>query len=105
MVDAGGKGFVRMLEGVVRYIEGDPDPRRSTDADAGRRPRCRPRWSRSPPSGTSSSAPRCWSAGEQLPPANEVRAAMHTFGGSVVVAAAGDILKIHVHTDSPGGRL
>jgi DegV family protein with EDD domain len=26
---------------------------------------------------------------------------MHTFGGSVVVAAAGDILKIHVHTDSP----
>ena len=26
---------------------------------------------------------------------------MHTFGGSVVVAATGDILKIHVHTDSP----
>ena len=26
---------------------------------------------------------------------------MHAFGGSVVVAAAGDILKIHVHTDSP----
>ena len=24
VVDAGGKGFVRMLEGVVRYIEGDP---------------------------------------------------------------------------------
>ena len=26
---------------------------------------------------------------------------MHAFGGSVVVAAAGDILKIHVHTDTP----
>ena len=26
VVDAGGKGFVRMLEGVVRYIHGDPDP-------------------------------------------------------------------------------
>ncbi len=24
VVDAGGKGFVRMLEGVVRYIQGDP---------------------------------------------------------------------------------
>ena len=24
VVDAGGKGFVRMIEGVVRYIEGDP---------------------------------------------------------------------------------
>ncbi|MBA3317641.1 MAG: hypothetical protein H0T50_06065 [Gemmatimonadales bacterium] len=40
--------------------------------------------------------------GEQLPPGNEVRTAMHAFGGSVVVAAAGDILKIHVHTDTPG---
>ena len=26
---------------------------------------------------------------------------MHTFGGSVVVAVASDILKIHVHTDTP----
>ncbi len=39
--------------------------------------------------------------GEGLPPANEVRAAMHAFGGSTVVAVIGDILKIHVHTDTP----
>ncbi|HKT59924.1 MAG TPA: DegV family protein, partial [Gemmatimonadales bacterium] len=39
--------------------------------------------------------------GEQLPSGNEVRAAMHTFGGSVVVAVMADILKIHVHTDTP----
>src|SRR5690606_22349648 len=39
--------------------------------------------------------------GDGLPPANDVRAMMHTFGGSVVVAVAGDILKIHVHTDTP----
>jgi len=26
---------------------------------------------------------------------------MHSFGGSVVVAQVGDILKIHVHTDTP----
>ena len=39
--------------------------------------------------------------GERLPPANEVRAAMHGFGGSVVVAVMSDILKIHVHTDTP----
>ncbi|MGE3615538.1 MAG: DegV family protein, partial [Gemmatimonadales bacterium] len=39
--------------------------------------------------------------GEQLPPSNEVRAAMHRFGGSVVVAQIGDILKVHVHTDNP----
>lgn len=40
--------------------------------------------------------------GTPLPPTNEVRAAMHRFGGSVVVAAVADILKIHVHTDNPG---
>ena len=39
--------------------------------------------------------------GDGLPPANEVRAAMHAFGGSTVVAVMGDILKIHVHTDTP----
>ena len=39
--------------------------------------------------------------GDRLPPANEVRAAMHAFGGSTVVAVTGDILKIHVHTDTP----
>ena len=39
--------------------------------------------------------------GEQLPPANEVRQAMHAFGGSIVVATVSDILKIHVHTDTP----
>ena len=104
MVDAGGKGFVRMLEGVVRYIEGDPDPP-VTDADAGARPIA-------PAALVEVAAERDFQfctevlvRGEQLPPANEVRAAMHTFGGSVVVAVAGDILKIHVHTDSPGGRL
>jgi DegV family protein with EDD domain len=39
--------------------------------------------------------------GEQLPPSNEVRTLMHGFGGSVVVISTGDILKVHVHTDTP----
>ncbi|HEX6432639.1 MAG TPA: DegV family protein, partial [Gemmatimonadales bacterium] len=39
--------------------------------------------------------------GDRLPSANEVRAALHSFGGSTVVAVTGDILKIHVHTDTP----
>ncbi len=98
VVDAGGKGFVRMLEGVVRYIDGDPIlavTASETEAAA-------------PAAQVEVVAERDFQyctevlvRGEQLPPANEVRAAMHTFGGSVVVAATGDILKIHVHTDSP----
>jgi len=102
VVDAGGKGFVRMLEGVVRAMDGDPI---LTAVEA---------------NGAGSAAVVVPAAqalvaadhdfrfctevlvrGERLPPANEVRAAMHAFGVSVVVAVVSDILKIHVHTDTP----
>ncbi len=102
VVDAGGKGFVRMLEGVVRYIQGDPilalaDGAGSESADV-----------LVPAAGVEIAAERDFQfctevlvRGEGLPSANEARAALHAFGGSVVVAVAGDILKIHVHTDAP----
>ncbi|MFN2326346.1 MAG: DegV family protein [Gemmatimonadales bacterium] len=99
VVDAGGKGFVRMFEGVVRFIQGDPilaagpipeeelsNPAAMMDVAAER---------------DFQFCTEVLVRGEQLPPANEVRAAMHTFGGSVVVAVVGDVLKIHVHTDTP----
>ena len=81
VVDAGGKGFVRMLEGVVRYIEGDPILAVAA-APAGA--------ASLPAALVEVAAERDFQfctevlvRGEQLPPANEVRAAMHTFGGSV----------------------
>ncbi|HET7602059.1 MAG TPA: DegV family protein [Gemmatimonadales bacterium] len=101
VVDAGGKGFVRMLEGVVRFIEGDPIlPADSLPL---------PTESELVPAALAEVASErdfryCTEVlvrGESLPPANEVRTAMHDFGGSVVVAIAADILKIHVHTDTP----
>ncbi len=99
VVDAGGKGFVRMLEGVVRFIEGDPilpaTPGDSGELDI-------------PAAEVSVAAERDYQfctefmvRGLPLPAANEVRAAMHQFGGSVVVAVVTDILKVHVHTDAP----
>jgi len=102
VVDAGGKGFVRMIEGVVRFIEGDPIlPADDAAPGAG--------------------VPEAFAAalmevaaerdfqyctevlvrGAQLPPANEVRAAMRNFGGSIQVAVLTDVLKVHVHTDTP----
>lgn len=100
VVDAGGKGFVRMLEGVVRCIEGDP-----ILPAAGL------------PAGIDYGIPAAMAEiaserdfqfctevlvrGEGLPPGNEVRSALHAFGGSIVVVSTGDILKIHVHTDTP----
>jgi DegV family protein with EDD domain len=102
VVDAGGKGFVRMIEGVVRYIEGDPILPLADANGPG------PSAVQVPAAAVEIAAERDFQfctevlvRGEQLPPANEVRAAMHGFGGSVVVAVMSDILKIHVHTDAP----
>jgi DegV family protein with EDD domain len=99
VVDAGGMGFVRMLEGVVRFIHGDPILPAPADAATD---------SSAPAAMVEVAAERdfqfCTEAlvrGEQLPPANEVRQALHAYGGSIVVAVAGDILKLHVHTDTP----
>jgi DegV family protein with EDD domain len=100
VVDAGGKGFVRMIEGVVRFIEGEPivavPASEFPPADL------------APAALVEVAAERDFQfctevlvRGEQLPPANEVRAAMHAFGGSIVVAVIADILKLHVHTDTP----
>jgi DAK2 domain fusion protein YloV len=99
VVDAGGKGFVRMIEGVVRFIEGDPilpaDDAFTVE-------------SMSPAAMTEVAAERDFQfctevmvRGEGLPPANDVRQVMRQFGGSLVVLVAGNLLKVHVHTDTP----
>jgi DegV family protein with EDD domain len=100
VVDAGGKGFVRMLEGVVRYIDGEPTLSVGTPALE---------LEESAPAALIDVAVErdfqfCTEVlvrGDQLPAGNEVRSAMRAFGGSIVVAVAGDILKVHVHTDTP----
>lgn len=101
VVDAGGKGFVLMLEGIVRLMKGDPieaagDVDLPTEADL------------TPAAYAAVAAERdfhyCTEVlvqGAALPPANEVRAAMRQFGGSLVVVVAGGLLKVHVHTDTP----
>ncbi|HEX9165467.1 MAG TPA: DegV family protein [Gemmatimonadales bacterium] len=99
VVDAGGMGFVRMLEGMVRFIKGDPilpaGPVSEVGADA-------------PAAMVEVAGERDYQyctevvvRGERLPPTNEVRTLLHEFGGSVVVVSTGDILKLHVHTDAP----
>jgi uncharacterized protein len=99
VVDAGGKGFVRMIEGIVRFIEGDPilpaDPSFTVET-------------LSPAAMTEVAVERDFQfctevmvRGEGLPPANDVRQVMRQFGGSLVVLVAGNLLKVHVHTDTP----
>ena len=100
VVDAGGMGFVRMLEGVVRYIEGDPilpaTPISESEAEM------------APAAHVEVAAERDFQfctevmvRGNQLPAANDVRSQLRGFGSSIQVVVTTDILKIHVHTDTP----
>jgi hypothetical protein len=99
VVDAGAKAFVLLFEGIVRLIEGEPIvavehppvfevPYAAAQADV--------------------AAERDFGfctevlvRGAQLPPATAVRTALRPLGGSIVVLLAGDLLKVHVHTNTP----
>ena len=99
VVDAGAKGFVRLLEGVKRLIEDGhvaegavdrlaPSPNAAAQAEVAADRDYR-------------FCTEVMVRGTALPPAAEVRRALRAFGGSVVVLQTGDLLKAHVHTDTP----
>ncbi len=101
VVDAGAKGFVRLLDGVKRLIEEghiaegavdrlgfSANVAALTEVESDRDYRyCTELMVRSP----------------SLPDAAEVRKALRAHGGSIVVLSTGDLLKAHVHTDAPDG--
>jgi DegV family protein with EDD domain len=99
VVDAGAKAFVRVWEGVARLIEGDPilaapeiptydvpDAAALTDVAVDR---------------DYQYCTEVLMRGDVFPPTTEVRSALRALGGSIVVLAAEDLLKVHVHTDTP----
>jgi DegV family protein with EDD domain len=99
VVDAGGKGFVRMLEGVIRLIE---KGMQATQAPAAA-------------DGVASAAPAalaevgaeqdyrfCTEAlvrSDHLPGSAEARARLAPLGGSLLVLRVADLLRVHIHTD------
>jgi len=99
VVDAGAKAFVRMLEGIVRLIHGDPILEASV----------LPSYDSRNAAALSDAAPEndyqfCTEVlvnGSNFPSSTEVRSRMRGFGGSLVVLAADDLLRIHIHTDVP----
>ncbi len=97
VVDAGGKGFVRMLEGVMRLIE---KGMHATEL---------------PAAGRDTPAPAALMAvaaeqdyrfctealvkGDRLPGSAEARAALGGLGGSLLAVRTADLLRVHIHTD------
>jgi len=99
VVDAGAKAFVMMLEGVVRFIQGDPihasknvPDFQAGDAAAFAQP-------------TAENDYRyCTEVlvqGKNLPPSTEVRSQIRGLGGSLVILADEGMMRVHIHTDSP----
>lgn len=101
VVDAGAKGFVRLLDGVKRLMEeghiaegaverlaagGESSAAAAAEVEVDRDYRyCTELMVRS----------------AALPDPADVRRALRAHGGSIVVLATGDLLKAHVHTDAP----
>ncbi len=100
VVDAGAKGFVSLLEGVLLFIHGDPlvaqAPAGDDDTEAA--------FSRVEYPDSSEQYAFCTEAlvrGEDLPSQDDVRAALRSRGDSLIVIRSDDVLKVHIHTDDP----
>ena len=97
VVDAGAKGFVRLLDGVKRLIEEGGQAQGAVDRDLV-----------NAAATTEVASDRDYRfctevmvRGAALPKPEQVRAALRELGGSIVVLESGDLLKAHVHTDTP----
>ncbi|MFQ5703970.1 MAG: DegV family protein [Gemmatimonadales bacterium] len=99
VVDAGAKAFVRILEGIVRLIDGDPI-----------QPAIQPYSGVVPHAAAIAqvAAERdfhfCTEVlvrGSAMPASTAVRSQLRILGGSIVVLSTDDLLKVHVHTDTP----
>lgn len=98
VVDAGGKGFVRLLEGIMRLVDGEPT--QSSEAPPSRNPDAAAL--------AHVAADRDYQyctevlvRGDTLPPTTSIREHLRELGGSIVVLKTDDLLKVHVHTDTP----
>lgn len=102
VVDAGAKGFVSMLEGVLLFVQGISISVEAIEANGGLDAAVAlidyP---------TDEEQYRfCTEAlvrGSELPSQEEVRAALRETGDSLIVVRSDEVLKIHVHTDDPEG--
>jgi hypothetical protein len=101
VVDAGAKGFVHMLEGIVSYMHGDPfTALKSTPVfDAVEAAASRVEYPQE-----SERYRFCTEAlvrGAQLPEWATVQAVLRERGDSLIVIRGSDVLKVHIHTDVP----
>ena len=101
VVDAGGMGFVRLIEGIVRLIDGQRTEEAEEDAKL---------WQGTAPAATFEVAgdrDYRWCTevlvrGAALPSSTAARETLHELGGgSLIVLRTADLLRVHVHLNEP----
>jgi len=103
VVDAGAKAFVRLLEGILRLIEGHPTRTPEMD-EADAQPEVTPFAAAATEVAKDRDFQYCTEVlvrGNDFPSSTDVRAILRKMGGSIVVLCTGELLKVHVHTDTP----
>ena len=96
VVDAGGKGFVRLLEGIIHLIEKGMVAAEATLAEDGVAPAALAEVA------AAQDYRFCTEAlvrGDRLPGSVEARQALAPLGGSLLVLRAANLLRVHIHTD------
>jgi DegV family protein with EDD domain len=102
VVDAGGMGFVLLLEGIMRLIEGQPVTVPAGSGGAGgTMPRVAAATANVVADRDYQYCTEVLVRGATLPPTTEIRTALRKLGGSIVILATRDLLKLHIHTDAP----
>ncbi len=106
VVDAGGKGFVSLIEGVVHFMQGDVTPAEPeiNGDDVQRDYEEEAAAARVEFPGEAERFRYCTEAlvrGTALPPPSRVRQALRDRADSLIVIRSEDVLKVHLHTDHP----
>lgn len=114
VVDAGAKGFVALLEGVLYFIHGDPIVAAESSSSFSTPGEGQGSHEESAPSAiglvdypsVEEQYRFCTEAlvrGRALPEQSVVRDHLRERGDSLIVIRSGDVLKVHIHTDDPAG--
>ncbi|MGD2121291.1 MAG: DegV family protein [Gemmatimonadota bacterium] len=103
VVDAGAKGFVHLLEGVVSYIHGDSPTGTESSAVLSETAPAVGQVEYPPDAEQFRYCTEALVRGEGLPEQRAVREELRSHGDSLIVIRSEGLLKVHVHTDEPNG--
>jgi hypothetical protein len=103
VVDAGAKGFVSMLEGVLLFVQGEPIVLQAALSNGGSEQAAVTLVDYPTASERYRFCTEALVRGDALPAQDAIRDVLKERGDSLIVIRSEDILKVHIHSDDPEG--